>query len=151
MKKTLFLLTLVLTLGLAFGACTAPAADAVPTDDQGAGEVDGDVTDGEVVPPEDAIELVPQTLTGTAAGFGGDVTATIDIDNTGAITSVTVDAPNETEGIGSAAAPKVAQAIVDAQSVNVDTVSGATLTSNAVIEAVTNALTEAGLLEVYSK
>ncbi len=149
MKKTLFLLTLVLTLGLAFGACTAPAADVVPTDDQGA----GDVTDGEgeVVPPEDAIELAPQTLTGTATGFGGDVTATIDIDNTGAITGVTVETPGETEGIGVTAAPVVAQAIVDAQSVNVDTVSGATMTSNAVIEAVTNALTEAGLLEVYSK
>ncbi len=165
MKKTLTLLSLALALCLAFGACTASPEnlpdstdDSVPTGDQNTGDID----EGEVAPPEDPedtnpvegsdpVEVDSLVLTGIAAGFGGDVTATVAIDENGVITDVTVDAPNETEGIGSAAAPKVAQAIVDAQSVNVDTVSGATLTSNAVIEAVTNALTEAGVLDSYNK
>lgn len=165
MKKTLTLLSLVLALCLAFGACTASPVDqpdktddSVPTGDQDKGDID----DGEVAPPEDPEETAPvegsdpveveaQVLTGAASGFGGNVTATVSIDETGVITDVTVEAPNETEGIGSVAAPKVAESIVEAQSVNVDTVSGATLTSNAVIEAVTNALTEAGVIDSYNK
>lgn len=165
MKKTLTLLSLALALCLAFGACTASPVDQpektedpVPTGDQNT----GDIGDGEVTPPEDSVDTDPaegsdpvevesQVLTGVAAGFGGDVTATVTIDKNGAITDVTVEAPNETEDIGLAAAPKVAEAIVDAQSVNVDTVSGATMTSNAVIKAVTNALTEAGILDSYNK
>ena len=41
--------------------------------------------------------------------------------------------------------PKLAQAIVEAQTPYVDTVSGATLTSNAVIEAAATACSEGGL------
>jgi len=163
MKKTLTLLSLVLALCLAFGACTASPADqpdktddSVPTGDQTTGDID----DGEVAPPEDPeetdaiedsdpVEVESQVLTGVAAGFGGDVTATVSIDENGVITDVTVETPNETEGIGAAAAPTVAQAIVDAQSVTVDTVSGATVTSTAVIEAVTAALTDAGVIDSY--
>lgn len=78
--------------------------------------------------------------TGTAKGYGGDVKVEVKVDDSNKITEIAVDAPDETPAIGGEAAPKVAQSIKDQQSVNVDTVSGATVTSKAVIEAVKNAL-----------
>ena len=83
--------------------------------------------------------------TGTAKGYGGDITAKVKVDKNNKITEITIDAPSETPGIGGDAAPKVSQSIVDKQSLNVDTVSGATVTSKAVIEAVRSALKSANI------
>ncbi|MCD8122653.1 MAG: FMN-binding protein [Clostridiales bacterium] len=76
-------------------------------------------------------------------GFGGDVTVQVKVENH-VITSIGTDTPSETPELGGAAAPTVAQSIVDAQSLSVDGVSGATLTSNAVLTAVESALAGAG-------
>lgn len=51
---------------------------------------------------------------------------------------------SETEGIGAAALPKLAQAVLDSQTLGIDTVGGATVTSNAFLAAMTDALTQAG-------
>lgn len=51
---------------------------------------------------------------------------------------------SETEGIGSAAIDQIPGEIVKNQSLAVDTISGATVTSNAIIEAVSKAVEEAG-------
>ncbi|MDO5294883.1 MAG: FMN-binding protein [bacterium] len=83
--------------------------------------------------------------TATAKGYSSDVTATVVITKDGKIDKVDVDASGETETIGQVAAPKIAADIVDKQTTNVDTVSGATYTSNAVITAVKDALTKAGV------
>lgn len=84
------------------------------------------------------------TYTATETGFGGDVTVNVTISDDGKISSIDVTADSETPSIGGEAAPKLAKTIVDTQSLAVDTVSGATYTSTAVIDAVTAALTEAG-------
>lgn len=84
------------------------------------------------------------TYTATESGFGGDVTVNVTISDEGKISSIDVTADSETPTIGGEAAPKLAKTIVDTQSLAVDTVSGATYTSTAVINAVTTALTEAG-------
>lgn len=84
------------------------------------------------------------TYTATESGFGGDVTVNVTISDEGKISSIDVTADSETPTIGGEAAPKLAKTIVDTQSLAVDTVSGATYTSTAVINAVTAALTEAG-------
>ena len=84
------------------------------------------------------------TYTATESGFGGDVTVNVTISDDGKISSIDVTADSETPTIGGEAAPKLAKTIVDTQSLAVDTVSGATYTSTAVIDAVTSALTEAG-------
>ena len=95
------------------------------------------------------LSLVPacskgNTYTGTAKGKNGDVTVQVVYeDNT--IKSVTVTEQQETEGIADPALEQVPQEMVDANSVNVDTVSGATITSNAIIEAATNALEDGGV------
>ena len=59
------------------------------------------------------------------------------------ITDVIIDAAGETPELGGAAAPKLAQAILDAQGVDVDAVSGATVTSDAVKKAVADCISQA--------
>ena len=87
-----------------------------------------------------------KTYTGEAYGHDKEnpvkVTLTIK-DKT--ITKVEVDASHETNGIGSKAAETMPGAIVAANSLDVDGVSGATQTSKAIIEAATVALKQAGL------
>lgn len=80
------------------------------------------------------------TYDGKAQGYGGEITVQVAVDSDGKITQIAVESPNETPTIGGEAAPKVAQSIVDNQSLKVDAISGATVTSNAVIEAVHSAL-----------
>ena len=84
------------------------------------------------------------TGTGTAKGFGGDVTVTVTLEN-GVITAVTAEGANETPGIGTPALESVPAAMVAGNTVNVDVMTGATFTSNGVIEAAKLALTAAGV------
>lgn len=60
------------------------------------------------------------------------------------IENVEVLEHNETDGIGSVAVEELPPSIVDSQSLGVDTVTGATITSNAILEAVEQAAAEAG-------
>ena len=87
---------------------------------------------------------VSGTFTGTAKGMGGDVTVTLTLENS-VITNCTAEGEKETAGIGIPALETVADEIKTANSINVDTVSGATVTSSAIIEAASAALTSAGL------
>ena len=84
------------------------------------------------------------TYTGTAQGFGGDVTATVTLSET-EITDIQVIGDQETDGLGSVAIEQLPPKMLEAQSPNVDAMSGATVTSNAIIEAVTAALSQAGV------
>ena len=82
-----------------------------------------------------------ETLTGTAKGFGGDVTATLTVED-GAITACTLTGDDETPEIGGAALEQLQQQVVDANGYEIDGVSGATVTSDAVRQAVASALGE---------
>ena len=84
------------------------------------------------------------TYTAMEKGFGGDVTVEVIIEDEGKISKINVIADAETPDIGGAAAPKVAQGVVDTQSLGIDSVSGATVTSTAVLNAIEAALKEAG-------
>ena len=82
--------------------------------------------------------------TATAQGQSGPVPISVTVkDNK--VTRIEVGPNKETVGIGAVAGPKVAQRILDAQSLAVDGVSGATVTSNAVKKATREAITQAGL------
>ena len=83
-------------------------------------------------------------FTGTAKGFGGDVSVTLTLTD-GAITGCTAEGKDETEGVGSQAIAKMPGAIAESGSIAVDGVSGATITSTAIQEAAAAALTAAGL------
>lgn len=81
---------------------------------------------------------------GEATGFGGPITAKVTISG-GYITAVEVIGDSETEGLGSVAVEKIPGRVVDAQTLNVDGVSGATVSSNAVKAAISAALASAGV------
>ncbi len=84
------------------------------------------------------------TYEGTAAGKNGDVTVQVVYEDN-EIKSVTVTDQKETEGIADPALEQIPAAIVDAQTPNVETVSGATVTSEAIINATKAALESAGV------
>ena len=133
MKKTKIsgfvslILVVALMFAVVFGvkniAIPAPAAPAAGTAIEGA--VDG-------------------TYTSTTKGFGGEITAEVTISG-GVIADVQVSGPNETEGLGSVAVEKLPGAILAAQSLNVDAVSGASVSSAAIIAAVDDCLAQAGI------
>ncbi|MDD5881716.1 FMN-binding protein, partial [Stecheria intestinalis] len=87
---------------------------------------------------------VSGTFEGTAQGKGGDVTVTLTLTDS-KITDVSIEGKDETPGIGDTAMETMTQEIKDSGSIGVDTVSGATVTSDAVLEAAAAALTSAGL------
>lgn len=79
---------------------------------------------------------------GTAAGHNGDLKAVVTFDGD-KIAKIDLT-HEETEGLGDKAADKLVEEIVANNSINVDTVSGATVTSTAVIEAVKAAIEASG-------
>jgi fumarate reductase flavoprotein subunit len=73
------------------------------------------------------------------------------VDDT-SIISVKVLVHNETKGVGSIAVEQLPAAIVKAQSVGVDTIAGATVSSKAIIEGVKSALSTSGVdMKVLSR
>ena len=83
----------------------------------------------------------PGTYTGTAAGIG-EMKVTMTFSET-AITDVVIDASNETESIGGVAAPTLKDALMAAQSTEIDNISGATITTNAVKKAAASCIEQA--------
>ncbi|MDO5021819.1 MAG: flavocytochrome c [Eubacteriales bacterium] len=91
-----------------------------------------------------AFASVNGEFTGTADGFGGEVSIKLTIEND-KIVSVTATGDDETAGIGSNALEILPGKISETGSIGVESISGATITSEALLEAAKNALTEAGL------
>lgn len=89
-------------------------------------------------------EGVSGEFTGTAQGLGGDVTVTLTLTD-GKITACTATGDKETAGIGSVVIDTFPAIVAESGSIAVDAVSGATITSNAFVEAAAAALTAAGL------
>ncbi|NLC96063.1 MAG: FMN-binding protein [Erysipelotrichaceae bacterium] len=82
------------------------------------------------------------TYSETVSGHNGDITVDVTFSDS-AITDITIVEAEETEGLGDTALETVSEAIIEAQSTDVDTVSGATVSSEALIEAVNSAITNA--------
>lgn len=85
-----------------------------------------------------------QEFTGEASGFGGKVSVTISVEN-GEITACSIEADDETPSIGGQAVESLAAGI--AETGEVEAVSGATMTSNAVAAALQDAMEQAGLVQ----
>ena len=91
-----------------------------------------------------AAEAKDGTYTATAQGFEkGDVKVTITVKD-GKITDAEVDSSSQSKGYGADAAEGLAKEIVEAQSSDIDVVSGATATPDAVSEAVEDCMKQAG-------
>jgi len=79
------------------------------------------------------------TYTGSGQGWGGTVSVTVTV-KSGKITDITVDSNQDAQEYFDRAEPTMIQEILDAQSIDVDTVSGATYSSNGILDAVADAL-----------
>ena len=83
--------------------------------------------------------FTPGSYTGEAQGIFVPVKVTVKVSES-EIETVLIDATGETPELGGVAAEKMSMAIINAQTPNVDMVSGATVTSKAIIAAATAAL-----------
>lgn len=90
-----------------------------------------------------AATYTPGTYTATANGINGPVTVTATFDET-SIIDIVLDVSGETEGIGAASGDALRSQILSAQGPQIDGVSGATITSNAVKTALADCINQAG-------
>lgn len=80
--------------------------------------------------------------TGEAQGFGGPVDVEVIIEN-GKISEINITSAEKEDGAYLSMAEDIIPTIIEAQSADVDTISGATFSSTGIKEAVTQALEEA--------
>ena len=129
-------ITDILALVLAFALLVVLVADHIQANRLGA------------MKPEEAQPVVAEdgkiTATGVGKGIDGDVVVEVTAD-ANKIYSVEILQQNETVGIGSVAVEQLPGQIVESNSILVDGVSGATVTSTAIKTAIREALTKAGL------
>ncbi len=83
------------------------------------------------------------TYQGSGSGFRGATTTVSVVVSNGEITAITVDSYGDDKKFFDRAYTSVSQDIISSQSVNVDAVSGATFSSNGIMNAVANALSSA--------
>ncbi|MBQ3009135.1 MAG: flavocytochrome c, partial [Oscillospiraceae bacterium] len=110
----------------------------------------GGNTEATIVVEKDEADVKPEveanfkdgTYTGTGTGIGGDVVVEAVVED-GEIVSITLKEHSETEGIFEGAVDGVIPEIIKGQTTEVDVVSGATVTSNAIIEAVEDIMDQA--------
>ena len=91
---------------------------------------------------EEAKLYTPGTYTASAKGIASDVKVTMEFSET-EILSVVIDSAGETPEIGGKAGPLLEKAILEAQGPNVDAVTGATVTTDAVKKAVADCISQA--------
>lgn len=90
-----------------------------------------------------AVEFIPGTYTAAAKGNGGDVPVTVTFSKD-KIEKIQVGTNKETPGIGSVAIEQVPAAIVKNQSLAVNAVAGASITSKAILAAIAACVSKAG-------
>lgn len=84
------------------------------------------------------------TYTGEAEGKDGTIKVEVTVDDASKISDIKIVSQSETGGLGDAALEKVKAQIITDQTLAVDAVSGASLSSKAMVEAVENAMKQAG-------
>lgn len=89
--------------------------------------------------PEEPISVADGVYTGKGTGFRGETEVSVTVEN-GKITDITILSYRDDERYFSRASDSVIEAILHNQSLRVGTVSGATFSSNGILEAVADAL-----------
>lgn len=92
--------------------------------------------------PEE-ISFEPGNYQVTAVGHNGDLPMTVSL-SADRIEKIDIDTQGESEGIADVAFSRIPQAIIEGQTLNVDVVSGATVTSQGVVDGVAKAIELAG-------
>ncbi|SCI71988.1 Fumarate reductase flavoprotein subunit precursor [uncultured Clostridium sp.] len=83
------------------------------------------------------------TYLGKATGNGGEIKVEVIVSD-GKVSDIKILEHSETKGLGDSAMEAIGEVIKNTNSTNVETVSGATVSSNAMMEAVKDALRQAG-------
>ena len=91
------------------------------------------------------LAMAETSYTGTAKGFVDEIQVTVTLNDDGSIADVVVDKCSDTPGVCDTAVEKIPAMMVELNSINVDTVGGATFTSNGILAAVKNALESNGV------
>lgn len=136
---------MAVSLVVGMAACSQPQTSQDTPQSQTAAESTAETTAAETetagTEAEEGI-YTPGTYTSTAAGFGGEITVSMTFD-ANEILEVNVTGDKETEGIGSNAVANLPALILEAQSGEVEAVSGATISSKAIIQAVEDCILQA--------
>ncbi len=122
-KLSALLISLAMIASLA--ACGTPKAESASTAESSA-------------PAAEA-----QTYTSTAKGFGGEFTVEVQM-TPDQIVAIAIGEHSETEGLGAVAIEQLPAKIMENQSIAIDGVSGATVTSTALLGAVADCITQSG-------
>ncbi len=140
MRRALAIL-LSLAMLFALAGCAAPAQE----EPQQTAQAPADAAEnpGTDVQPATAPKFQAGSYTGTTDGFGGPITLEFVLSEN-AIESVTVVESSETLGIGQLALEKLTAQVVEYQSIGLDSVSGATVTSTAFFAVAEDCLSQAG-------
>lgn len=91
-----------------------------------------------------ALQFKAGKYEGEGEGIHGKIRVSVSVDSD-SIQSIDILEQNETEGIGTTAIDTLTTAVIDSQSLAVEAVSGATVTSDGFLEAVKNALSQSGV------
>ena len=134
MKKPLIGVVCCIALLAVVFALGMPKQKSTGTQNAGQNEASGGDAAGGIYTPGEYI--------GKGEGFGGSVKTTITVSGD-AITDVVIEAETETAEIGQAAAAILAEQVLEVQGAEIDGVTGASLTSDAVRKGVEKALKEA--------
>ena len=134
-------IALAFTLMLSLSACGS--AGTAPTQTAPSAEVPAVTAEAPVseAPKNTTPIYKAGTYSATAQGMG-EVKVEITVDEY-SITAMVVDVSNETQGIGAAQGEPLKAQIMEAQSADIDGVSGSTVTSTAVKEAAADCLAQA--------
>ena len=97
-----------------------------------------------IVPVQSIFATTPQDgiYQGKGSGIGGDVVVSVTVVN-GQIDAIEIESHNETPGLSDPAFKEIPERIIAKQSLEVDNITGATITADAIKEAVGNALSMA--------
>ena len=153
MKKKLIPLLLAAVLaGTQLAGCSSSSGDsdsadtAEETQEETAEESEeSEEESGEAEEADGGEAAEGTTYEGTGTGRNGDIVVAVTLDDDGVITAIEVLEEEETEGVGTPAFDELIPQMVEGNTIAVDAVSTATITSEGLIEAVTNALTAAGV------
>ncbi|HOA20743.1 MAG TPA: flavocytochrome c [Sedimentibacter sp.] len=129
MKRSKRVLSLLLVLAMLFSmaGCQSQPAAQPPAEE----------------PPAADAMYTPGTYTGKGAGINGEIEVEVTVAEN-EITNIKVLSHNETPGVSDLALSDVPANIVEHQSLGIDAIAGATYSSEGIIEAAANALSQAG-------
>lgn len=136
MKKKIFLWAMCAMTAVSVTACSGSASTSATT-------AAAETTKAPETTTQAAEALYTAgSYSASQQGFGGPVTVTLTVDDS-KITDVKIEGKDETPNVGGAALETLQKSVLDAQSGEIDAVSGATITSDAVKKAVDNAISQA--------